>query len=453
MAEGAGTPVRHGHALRLHQVLIVLAAGWLVGRMPQLLTEMQAQAACLRAEMTVESLAQPQPAAALPADADSLVSAQEREAMLVANVAAQVAADVATRVADETVARLLAAGWGPRGVALPPVVRLQQQPVPDVESGSPGRSSLAGWTLEPVAPAPHAPVARETTVSDITPGREEGQAAAHAKAHRAADDAYTALRAGNRRAAAQGLRRALAMAPDAPQAGAWAADLGQLNRRWSVSAYTLARDGASGDSLAASPVLGGGQSGATISYALDPLARRPLSAIARITAASTPAGTLDRETAEAALGLRWKPLPGTPLAIDVERRIALGIMARNDWALRLSGGGQHRGRLGGMPLHYEGYAEAGLVGFRASPDLYAGGQARAATPLASLGRVSFDAGLGGWAAMQRDLGVAASRVDIGPSTGIAIAPWPFHARIDYRLRAAGNAMPGSGPVVTVAGSF
>jgi len=34
-----------------------------------------------------------------------------------------------------------------------------------------------------------------------------------------------------------------------------------------------------------------------------------------------------------------------------------------------------------------------------------------------------------------------------------VDPWPFYAQVDWRARVAGNALPGTGPVLTVAGEF
>ena len=92
------------------------------------------------------------------------------------------------------------------------------------------------------------------------------------------------------------------------------------------------------------------------------------------------------------------------------------------------------------------------MGFGTS-DWYAGAQVRAATPLYSRGRTMIDAGGGFWGASQRTFGDTASRFDVGPSMRMVVRPFPFFAQIDYRVRAAGNAQPGSGLAVTVAGQL
>ena len=251
------------------------------------------------------------------------------------------------------------------------------------------------------------------------------------------------------------LKAAEAMDPNAPQAESWRNDVKQLTRRWSGGGYVLTREGAGGgDALAASPVLGGGQAGIALGYRLNPLGKQRLSVIGRVSAAAATQGGLDGETTEAALGLRWEPSRKIPIAIDVERRFALGTYSRNAWAGRISGGAQKETQAWGTRLKLEGYAEGGVVeGFTNTVDLYGGAQARGSVPLFTLGRTRFDAGAGAWGGAQRNYGVTASRLDVGPSSRVWVGPWPFYAQIDWRQKVAGNAQPGSGPVLTVAGEF
>jgi hypothetical protein len=430
--EPGGAPaIRSGQALKVYQILLILAVGWLAGRLPQMFDDEASERARL-----MQSI--------VPAEAAASATAVD-PARLAADVAARVAADVA----NQTVAKLIAAGWGPR--AAPPQVIVQQLPAGSVR---PAEATVRIVT-EPAPPQqlsgldyrlPPGPSASPTPAPAAQP---QPSAAAHAMA----SEGYAALKAGDKREGVRLLSGAVAMAPDAPQAAAWQADVKRLTKRWTVAAYTLARGGGAGDALAASPVLGGGQSGAAVAYMLDPLARRPISLVGRVAAAAGPDGGLDRESAEAALGVRVQPLVGVPIAVDVERRFALGIYSRNAWAARVSGGAAHGTRLMNRKINLEAYGEAGLVGFNASPDLYAGGQARGATPLFMLGKVELDAGAGAWGGVQRSFGTTASRLDLGPSARFRVTPFPFTAQVDYRVRTAGNALPGTGPVLTVAGQF
>lgn len=460
MAEAAAPPpaAQPGRALRVYQLLGMLALGWLIGRLPALSDARDAEERSLAAAMQTGAAPAPGGPVAAPGPADA--EAAERTARLAAEVAARVAADVA----DATIARLLAAGWAPRAPAASAVsgaplgrtapARTAAPPAPAAETvvrivteaRPPDAETLAalGWRI----PAPtERPPAGETAASAPAGAAPD----ARARAHATATLGYEQLRRGERRAAARSLSRALELDPGAEQAAAWAADLRRLTRRWSASAYSLSREGTA-DPLAASPVLGGGQAGASVLFTPDPPARRPVSALARVASAAGPDGRLDPGTAEAAIGLRWQPLAGVPVALDVERRFALGALARNAWAARISGGTGGRARAAGTPLVWDAWGEGGIVGEKRL-DVYGGAQARAAAPLVSLGNLSLDAGGGVWAAGQRTGDVATGRLDIGPSARIAMRPWPFAAQLDYRVRVAGDAEPGSGLALTVSGSF
>jgi hypothetical protein len=421
--------VGHGRALRAYQIVFVLLLGWAAGRLPAWFDDGAAEARRIEAALGG-------PAAAVAGEVDT------------ARLAAEVAARVAAQVADETLARLIAAGWAPGGgVQQMPPQRIivetrpgapQENVVRVVTERQPSlldvRYDLPGGAVAPVKPVEQAPKASSA-------------------AHAAATAGYAAIQAGDYREGVRLLKAAEAMEPDAPEAKAWAADVRQLTKRWSVGAYALQRPG-TGEALAASPVLGAGQMGAAVAWRVNPLGKQRISLFGRYTVAALPEGGIDNETGEAAVGVRYEPSRRVPVAIDVERRIALGLFSRNAWAARVSGGGQGEVPAFGRRLRLEGFGEAGVVeGFTDTPDVYAGGQARGAVPLFQLGRTRFDAGAGGWGAVQRSFGVTASRLDLGPSARIKVEPWPFYAQVDYRARVAGNALPGSGPVLTVAGEF
>ncbi|MBS3961112.1 MAG: hypothetical protein KGZ61_04660, partial [Sandarakinorhabdus sp.] len=245
----------HGRALRAYQVVLVLVIGWLAGRLPQILADEEAETARLMAAIGPEA---DSPAQTVLADAEATAAQIDT-----ANLAAEIAARVAAQVANETVSRLIAAGWGPR---MPP----QQI----VIQGLPGGYRPAEATVR-IVTEPHGQLARidydlpagapkppEPRPDPAGPAGAAAPAVAALQAHAMATRGYAALRAGDRRSGAQLLGEAIGIAPDAPEAAAWIADVQRLTRRWSISAYTLARSGGLGDPLAASPVLGGGQSGA-----------------------------------------------------------------------------------------------------------------------------------------------------------------------------------------------
>jgi|JI6StandDraft_1071083.scaffolds.fasta_scaffold70616_1 hypothetical protein len=254
-----------------------------------------------------------------------------------------------------------------------------------------------------------------------------------------AQQAYDRLATGDRRAAAQGFENAAALAPDDPRAAAWSREAARLGRRWSGSAYIFAR-GAGPPGFASAALLGGGQSGATLAFTPAPLAARPLALTLRGAVAHDGIGIDDR-SAQGALGLRWQFMPG--LALAGEWLVSSGTSAPSGWTARLTGGAS--GRTFG--LDWNGYAEAGVV--NANP--YAAGQAFAGWRLPVRG-VRVQAGAGVWGAVQVD-GSTVDRLDVGPSLRLHAGTLPVDLIVDYRWRVAGNASPGSGVAVTLAGYF
>ncbi|MEY2883250.1 MAG: hypothetical protein RL490_974 [Pseudomonadota bacterium] len=263
---------------------------------------------------------------------------------------------------------------------------------------------------------------------------------------RLATRAYAALAAGERREAARLFARALA-GPADPRAATWQRERQRLVQRWSGDAWTLLR-AAGPVAPAASPVLGGGQSGASLAYTLDPLARRPLALVTRINAASDIDGAPVAASAQAAFGLRWQPRPG--LSLSAERLVAIGADTSDDWTLRIAGGGtRRRGRLA-----LDGYAEAGAL---ARGPLYVGGQARLARDLLADGGATLAAGVGAWGSVQGDRrgGPMLGRFDLGPAAALRVPMGGVTLAVvaDYRFRLAGKAAPGNGPSLTVSLAF
>lgn len=152
-----------------------------------------------------------------------------------------------------------------------------------------------------------------------------------------AERGYRLLAAGDRRAAAAAFEQALALEGGSDEAQAWRAQLRALRKRWFADTYTLIRDrGPSGPGTL--PLLGGSQSGASLSCRLDPLDPTPVTLFARANVPHDRALAWDREGAMVAFGLSWRPLDKLPLAIAGERLVALGREGRNAWSLRLAGG-------------------------------------------------------------------------------------------------------------------
>jgi hypothetical protein len=92
------------------------------------------------------------------------------------------------------------------------------------------------------------------------------------------------------------------------------------------------------------------------------------------------------------------------------------------------------------------YGETGAVG----PVAYASAQAHLGVTLRRHG-IALCPGFGSWASVQSGRGSTVDRLDLGP--GVTARSRILSLSVDYRFRIAGNAAPGSGPVVTLAAAF
>ena len=185
------------------------------------------------------------------------------------------------------------------------------------------------------------------------------------------------------------------------------------------------------DGLASGGTLGGSQAGARLAYAFN----RALAASLRLTSAIG-----GDNGAEVALGIRWKPLRNIPVAVTAERRQGFGT-GRSAFALFAEGGVYDRP----MPfrLRMDAYAQAGVVGFNRR-DLFADGAMTFTRPVWR----QISAGAGVWGGVQPGV----YRVDAGPRISLRVYR-SMRVHLDYRQRIVGNAVPGSGPAVTIAGDF
>lgn len=438
-----------GRSLRLLLAVGLALAVWLALRLPLLqrdLAALHAEPAPLNAE----------PAPLLPQPVAGLVPVAARGPSDVAVAAAEVAVAEAALALARAQLQLAQVR---NGVAVAPLPAFAA-PLPTyaaaapVHAAPPAPQRVAyalppglppGWTLALPAMLPPQPAAA-AAVPPLAAKAPEPPPPPSA-GHDLASAAYARLAAGDRRGAVALFDAALASDPvpgDAALRPLWTAERRRLVRRWSGDAYTLFRNsGPAGP--AASPVLGGGQSGGTLAWTYDPLARRPLALVARYNAASL-GGSIDPATGQAAFGVRWRPVTG--VSISAERLVATGAFARDDWALRLAGGADGtRGR-----ILWSSYGEAGVLG---AGDVFAGGQLRAGVPVLRIGKLSAIAGPGGWASVQHGSGFTSGRVDLGP-TLLVRAPFgkvSVDVAADWRFRVAGNAVPGSGPALTLSTGF
>lgn len=212
-------------------------------------------------------------------------------------------------------------------------------------------------------------------------------------------------------------------------------------RKWRMSGWMLWRDGGEpGADYVPSGRLGGSQAGMRLDAELASPGGSVLRAYARASAA------LARPAApEGALGLAYQPARRLPVSLAVERRIALGRGARDAMAFVAAGG------FGPMALspaiEAEAYVQTGFVGLRTA-DRFVDGKI-SAFALKPTDRLRLGASLSGGA--QPDV----SRLDIGPEMQVRLPSAPLASRlsVEWRMRVAGNAAPGSGLAVTLAADF
>lgn len=217
--------------------------------------------------------------------------------------------------------------------------------------------------------------------------------------------------------------------------------------RWSMDTWALARKSPlKAPAMGTLPsTYGASQAGSVLRYQLAMENPRQPTAYLRTT--STLGGVSETSVA---LGVSARPLPHIPIIAAAEgrmtqqgasRRIQPAIMAVTTMPpVSLSGN-----------LQAEVYGQAGYVAGRyATP--FADGQLRVDRPLLDVGRMKVRVGAGAWGGVQK----GASRLDAGPGATVSM---PLSSKVfgrvalDWRIRAAGNAEPDSGPAVTMAAGF
>ena len=204
--------------------------------------------------------------------------------------------------------------------------------------------------------------------------------------------------------------------------------------RLQLTSWAMLRQRPGAASLASNGMLGGSQAGLRLLYRVN----RQFAASLRT---SAPLGTATRG-GEAALGVRYQPFASIPVSLTAERRQSFGKGAgRSAFALFAEGGLWQRPIAAGFAL--DAYLQGGVVGMR-HRDLFVDGAATLTRPLWR----GFSVGGGVWGGMQPGL----TRIDVGPRLSMKLGRG-MRAHLDYRYKAAGNALPGSGAVVTLAGDF
>ncbi|HEX8840529.1 MAG TPA: hypothetical protein VF750_08695 [Sphingomicrobium sp.] len=208
--------------------------------------------------------------------------------------------------------------------------------------------------------------------------------------------------------------------------------------RLQLSSWALLRSQQTGIAGSQSLASGGGQLGASQAGArLLFNLNRQIAFAARV---SSPVG---RRGGELAAGVRVRPLVSIPVWVTAERRQMIGKYGggRNDFALYAEGGVYE------MPLPWQfsldSYFQGGVVGIQ-SRDPFFDGSFTMTRPLFR----NFSAGFGVWGGVQPGL----SRLDVGPRVTMKVRK-NLKVHLDWRQKLIGNARPGSGPALTLAGDF
>ena len=207
--------------------------------------------------------------------------------------------------------------------------------------------------------------------------------------------------------------------------------------RWQLTTWALLRNQQTGvvgsHSLAPSGQLGASQAGMRLTYNID----RLLALSGRVSTA------VGQRGGEVAAGVRVHPLANVPVWLNAERRQRIGRFGdgRNAFALFLEGGIYQRPLA--LRFNVDSYLQAGIVGVK-SRDWFVDGAFSVTRPIFS----KYSAGFGIWGGAQPGL----SRLDIGPRVSMRLRR-NVKVHLDWRQKVAGNARPGSGPTLTLAGDF
>ncbi len=216
--------------------------------------------------------------------------------------------------------------------------------------------------------------------------------------------------------------------------------------RWSFDGWALWRDGSRQSAAAAvpSPSYGASQAGAVLRYRIAPeIGERP-QAFVRATRS-----LVSRPESEVAAGLSARPIAALPLRAHGEIRMTdrpSGQEIRPAAFVATEIPPQDLP----LGLRADVYAQGGYVGGDFAT-AFADGQVKIDRDVARFDLGTLRAGAGVWGGAQK----GAARLDAGPSVAFALDKTPVPARlsVDYRVRVAGDARPGSGVAVTLTTGF
>jgi len=185
--------------------------------------------------------------------------------------------------------------------------------------------------------------------------------------------------------------------------------------------------------------------GAVLRYRLAPASGYKPTVYTRAYAALNGSG--EREVS---VGLSARPLPGVPVVAMAEGRLSRFDNGRSHLRPAVTLVSELPPVMLPGKLRAETYVQGGYVGgLGATP--FVDGQFRLEHIVEHVGRSELRLGGGVWGGAQQGAG----RLDVGPTATVAFATGRAgaHLSVDWRLRVAGNALPGSGPAITLAAGF
>ena len=205
----------------------------------------------------------------------------------------------------------------------------------------------------------------------------------------------------------------------------------------SGAAWIVWRPDVAGQPLGAGGQLGGSQVGARLllPFAIKDRLRLSLRAYAPLA---------QMAAYEVAPGISLRPFQNIPVELIAEQRLRGDAQVKDATSLFIAGGSTFQKP--GSAWRTNVYAQAGMVGLD-HPLLFADGGATVRRSFESRHAI----GIGLWGGIQPGL----KRLDVGPSATTMIGPPPLNMRLslDWRVRVAGDARPGSGIAIGVAKEF
>lgn len=239
----------------------------------------------------------------------------------------------------------------------------------------------------------------------------------------------------------------LATVPAPPPVPYIARDPVRPTRRWSADGWMMLRDGGLPGQVTgpARATYGASQLGAVVRYRLIPDSGHRPTAYLRGTGA-----LIHPYDKEAAVGIAASPVSGIPVTIAAELRageLSSKFRARPAVVAVTELAPQK------LPFEFraEAYAQAGYVGGKGATPFF-DGQVRVDRAITRIAKAELRVGGGAWGGAQE----GASRLDIGPAAIVGVPVNDMASArlaLDWRFRVTGNAVPQSGPALTLSAGF